>query len=134
LAAPLLRLAPVPSLPTRVAATGVVLQLMGIGIRAWSMLTLGRAYTRTLRTEGGQHVIDHGPYRLVRHPGYLGSLLIWLGFGLTAQSLPAATVVVAVVGDAYRRRIAAEEVLLARDLPGYAAYVGRTKRLLPLIW
>ena len=68
---------PGPRLPPSVAAAGVVLQLTGIGIRAWSMRTLGRAYTRTLRTEGGQPVIDDGPYRLVRHPGYLGSLLIW---------------------------------------------------------
>ena len=133
-ATPLLRLAPVPSLPSRVAATGLALELTGIGIRAWSMRTLGRAYTRTLRTEGGQRVVDDGPYRLVRHPGYLGSLLIWTGFGLASQSLPAATVVVAVVGDAYRRRIEAEEALLVRDLPGYAAYAGRTKRLLPSVW
>ena len=98
------------------------------------MRTLGRAYTRTLRTEGGQRVVDDGPYRRVRHPGYLGSLLIWAGFGLASQSLPAATVVVGVVGDAYRRRIEAEEALLVRDLPGYAAYADRTKRLLPLVW
>jgi protein-S-isoprenylcysteine O-methyltransferase Ste14 len=43
------------------------------------MRTLGRAYSRTLRTER-ERVVEAGPYRHVRHPGYLGSNLIWLGF------------------------------------------------------
>lgn len=134
LSPPLLRLLPGPRLPPAAAALGLVLEASGIGLRAWSMRTLGRAYTRTLRTEGGQRVVDEGPYRLVRHPGYLGSLLIWAGFGLSSGSVPAAGVVATVIGDAYRRRIEAEEALLGRDLPGYASYAARTKRLIPFIW
>jgi protein-S-isoprenylcysteine O-methyltransferase Ste14 len=46
--------------------------------------------------------------------------------------------VVGVVGGlpacAYHRRVAAEEALLRRDLPGYEAYARRTKRLIPLLW
>lgn len=133
-AAPMLLLVPAPRLPRGVVAFGPVLEVSGIALRAWSMRTLGRAYTRTLRIEGGQQVVDDGPYGFVRHPGYLGSLLIWTGFGLSSGSVPAAGVVAAVVGDAYRRRISAEETLLGRALPGYSDYVARTKRLVPFIW
>ena len=43
-------------------------------------------------------------------------------------------VVRGLLGVAYHRRVAAEEALLRRDLPGYAAYTERTKRLIPLVW
>src|SRR5206468_2273255 len=58
---------------------GVAVMVFGLLLRAWAMSTLGSYYTRTLRTVDHQHVIDRGPYRLVRHPGYSGSLMIWVG-------------------------------------------------------
>ncbi len=78
--------------------------------------------------------MEAGPYRLVRHPGYLGTLVAWAGFGLTSGSLPVVAVVSTLFGRAYGRRIMAEERLLARDLPGYQAYRRRTKRLLRFLW
>jgi protein-S-isoprenylcysteine O-methyltransferase Ste14 len=132
--APLLRRAPAPRLPRAAAPAGLGLQALGLCIRARSMRTLGRSYTRTLRTEDTQDVIDSGPYALVRHPGYAGSLLIWTGFALTSRSVPVVVAVGALLGTAYQRRIAAEEELLRRELPGYAAYCERTKKLIPLVW
>jgi protein-S-isoprenylcysteine O-methyltransferase Ste14 len=132
--APFVRRSSLLRLPAAMVPAGLVLEISGLALRAWSMETLGRAYTRTLRTEGDQPVIDTGPYRLVRHPGYLGSLLIWTGFGITSGSGPVMALVGGLLGRAYRRRIIAEEQLLRRDLPGYAAYSGRTKRLIPAIW
>jgi len=87
-----------------------------------------------LRTDAEQTVIDTGPYRLVRHPGYAGSLLTWTGFALTSGSLPVVAVVSALLGYAYRRRIAAEEQLLRRELSPYVAYSQRTKKLVPYVW
>jgi protein-S-isoprenylcysteine O-methyltransferase Ste14 len=43
-------------------------------------------------------------------------------------------VVTGLLGLAYHRRVAAEETLLRRDLPGYVAYSRRTKRLIPFVW
>jgi protein-S-isoprenylcysteine O-methyltransferase Ste14 len=43
-------------------------------------------------------------------------------------------VVGGLLGFAYHRRVAAEEALLRRDLPGYRAYSRRTKRLIPFVW
>jgi protein-S-isoprenylcysteine O-methyltransferase Ste14 len=129
-----LRGVPARRLPRASKLVGLALQAGGLALRFWSMRTLGDFYSRTLRTQEEQRVVETGPYRLVRHPGYLGSLLIWAGFALTSGSLPVAAGVTGVVGRAYGRRIEAEEQLLGRDLPGYDEYARRTWKLIPLIW
>jgi protein-S-isoprenylcysteine O-methyltransferase Ste14 len=98
------------------------------------MRTLGSSYSRTLRVEEAQSVVERGPYRLVRHPGYAGSLLIWTGLALTSRSLPVVAVVGGLLGVAYHRRVAAEEALLRRAFPGYIEYSRRTRRLIPFVW
>jgi protein-S-isoprenylcysteine O-methyltransferase Ste14 len=130
----LLRRVPAPELPPAAAPAGLALQAAGLGLRAWSMRTLGDSYTRTLQTGQEQAVITAGPYRLVRHPGYTGSLLTWTGFALTSRSVPVLALVGGLLGRAYQRRIAAEERLLRRDLPGYDAYQARTRKLVPYLW
>jgi protein-S-isoprenylcysteine O-methyltransferase Ste14 len=130
----LLRRLPLPRLPRWTAPLGLAMEATGLGIRIWSMRTLGASYSRTLRTGEAQHVVTTGPYRLVRHPGYLGTLLTWTGFGFTSRSLPVVPAVSLLFGRAYARRIAAEERLLTRDLAGYGSYRRRTKRLIPFVW
>lgn len=132
--APLLRHVPLRSLPRGAAPVGLALQGKGLALRVWSMRTLGASYSRTLRTDDARGGVDDGPYRLIRHPGYAGSLLTWTGFALSSRSLSTVAVVTGLLGRAYRRRISAEEMLLGRDLPGYADYSRRTKRLVPFIW
>lgn len=129
-------LAPVLGLRVRpaVGPVGLALQASGLVLRAWSMRVLGASYTRTLRTDDDQSVVESGPYRLVRHPGYSGSLLTWAGFALTSRSLPVIALVGGLLGRAYRRRILAEEQLLQRELPDYVGYSARTKRLIPWVW
>lgn len=121
-------------LPPAAAPIGLAVQAAGLGLRAWSMRTLGGSYTRTLRAGQEQPVVTAGPYRLVRHPGYTGSLLTWTGFALTSRSVPVLVLVAGLLDRAYQRRIAAEEQLLRRDLPGYAAYSERTRKLIPYVW
>jgi protein-S-isoprenylcysteine O-methyltransferase Ste14 len=131
----LLRPVRMPRLPRAAGVAGLLAQGAGLGIRAWAMRTLGSYYSRTLRTDGEQQVVvDAGPYRLVRHPGYTGSLLTWIGFALTSRSVPVGVAVSGLLAWAYRRRIVAEEQLLLRTLPAYAAYSDRTKRLIPFVW
>lgn len=134
LSAPLLRRLPVRPLPALGAPLGLAILLLGLVLRAWSMQTLSEAYTRTLRVTNEQSVTDRGPYRYVRHPGYLGSLLIWCGFALASGSAVIVGTVAALLLPAYLHRIEAEEGLLERDLPGYVDYQERTKRLVPHVW
>ena len=82
LGAPLLRRLPVRPLPALCAPMGLVLLLLGLLLRVWSMQTLSDAYSRTLKVTERQITVDRGPYKHVRHPGYLGSLLVWAGFAL----------------------------------------------------
>ena len=107
----------------------------GLALRAWSMRTLGAYYSRTLRTTSDQGVVESGPYRVIRHPGYLGSIMVWTGFAVTSGSAAAAVGVAALMGNAYSRRIAAEEAMLTgRFGSAYSEYSQRTKRLIPFIW
>lgn len=126
---------PGPALPPAVAPAGLLMQAAGLALRAWSMRALGGSYTRTLRVEDGhQAVVDSGPYRWVRHPGYLGSLLTWVGFACTSSSAPVLALIAGLLGGVYRRRIVAEEQLLRCDLFGYTTYSERTKKLIPFVW
>jgi protein-S-isoprenylcysteine O-methyltransferase Ste14 len=121
-------------LPWWVRPGGLALEVAGLCLRWWSMATLQASYSRTLRNAQQGNLIDDGPYSVLRHPGYLGSIMTWVGFSLTSASGPSVAAVSGLLSVAYRRRILAEEDLLLRDLPGYAEYTKRTSRLLPGIW
>ena len=132
--APIVGRSPIGRLPHGAAPLGLALEVGGLALRAWSMRTLGASYSRTLRTGRAQPLTDDGPYRIVRHPGYAGSLLTWSGFAIASRSLPVVVVVSGLLAWAYRDRIRAEETLLRRDLPGYEDYMRRTRRLVPYLW
>ena len=114
------------------AWVGVVLAVLGLVVRAWAMRTLGSAYTRTLRTDVGQALVTDGPYRWIRHPGYAGSIAVWVGASLAFHSWLAALIVACLMVVAYSWRIDAEERVL-RDAFGdtYERYAARTSRLVP---
>jgi protein-S-isoprenylcysteine O-methyltransferase Ste14 len=118
-------------LPWPCAPLGLALQVGGIGLRVRAMRTLRGHYARTLRVVDDQPVIRDGPYRVVRHPGYLGVLLLWAGAALTARNAVAPALALTAVGTAYQHRMDAEDALLRRDLPGYADYAAVTGRVLP---
>ncbi|GHF67319.1 hypothetical protein GCM10010218_56000 [Streptomyces mashuensis] len=121
--------------PTPWRWAGVALAVAGLAVRAWGMRTLGRFYTRTLRTTEGHRVVREGPYRLIRHPGYSGSLLVWSGYALATAGWIAFLLVAAVLLAAYSWRIAAEErLLLAAFGAEYAGYRRDTKRLVPFLY
>jgi protein-S-isoprenylcysteine O-methyltransferase Ste14 len=118
-------------LPRSCAALGLVVEVGSIGLRVWAMRTLRGHYARTLRVVDGQPVIRDGPYRFVRHPGYLSVLLLWAGAALTARNAVAPALALTAVGTAYQHRMDAEDALLRRDLAGYAEYAATTGRVLP---
>src|SRR5215470_5682050 len=77
----------------RVAWGGVGAMVAGLALRIWANRVLGSFYTRTLRTEEEQRLVVEGPYRVVRHPGYLGTLMLSLGAGVATGNWVAVTVV-----------------------------------------
>ena len=87
--------------------------------------------TARIQNERGHQVCATGPYRFIRHPGYLGLLMSLLAFPLVMNSywafVPAGVGAVLLVV-----RTVLEDRFLIADLPGYASYADRTRsRLLP---
>ena len=82
-----------------------------------------------------QRVVQEGPYKSVRHPGYLGVILLWVGAGLATVNWIVAALVTLTIIAAYRYRINAEERMLVASFgEQYAAYAKHTWRLLPFVW
>jgi protein-S-isoprenylcysteine O-methyltransferase len=107
----------------------------GLGLRVWAMAVLGRYYTRTLLALPDQRVVNEGPYRWLRHPGYLGSLQVWVGSGFAHGNGVLAAVIAALILPAYGHRIASEERLLhERFGVAYETYASRTWRLVPFVF
>jgi len=87
-----------------------------------------------IQVEQEQAVIATGPYALVRHPMYLGLLIMELFTPLALGSYWALIFAVLFIPTNVFR-IRKEEKLLLRDLPGYEAYCSKTRyRLIPLVW
>jgi protein-S-isoprenylcysteine O-methyltransferase Ste14 len=85
------------------------------------------------QTDLGQRVVDTGVYRLVRHPLYLGNLLLYLGASVWLGSYAAAVGVIVLL-LATVARIAIEEKDLRARLPAYADYARRVRgRLIPFL-
>jgi protein-S-isoprenylcysteine O-methyltransferase len=118
------------------AAAALGVMLAGSALRVWAMRTLGEFFSRTLVTFRDQAVVDRGPYRWLRHPGYLARMLVVLPGILVLSSNGLYTAVAtALYLEIYRRRTSAEEaMLLARFGEAYAAYRARTWRLIPFAW
>lgn len=124
----------IPS-PLLVGAIGLGLMIAGLLLRIWSMNTLGQFYTRTLRVTTDHRIVRAGPYRWVRHPGYLSSLFVWLGAGLLFNNWIVTAMISALMAGAYLYRIAAEEsMLVAAFGDEYRSYQRVSWRLLPFLY
>lgn len=90
--------------------------------------------SRVISVDAGQKVISSGPYAFVRHPMYLGSLVLYIASGLALGSYWA-TLAATLITITIVLRIRNEESVLVRDLPGYDAYRQRVHyRLVPGVW
>lgn len=90
--------------------------------------------TVRIQTERGHTVVTSGPYRFVRHPMYVGAILLSLGPPLILGSMWA-LILGGVISILFIARTALEDRTLQRELPGYAEYAAQTRcRLLPGVW
>lgn len=116
-------------------ASGLVLIWAGIALRVWSVLVLGKSFRTTVEVHAGQQVVDHGPYRFVRHPSYSGLLIVAVGAGVYYGNWIALALMIVLPVAATLRRIAVEEAALAQAMgQPYLDYRQRTKRLIPGVW
>lgn len=121
-------------LPVWAGWLGIGIALVGLLVRWWSMRVLGAFYTRTLKVVEDHTIIQDGPYRLIRHPGYLGSILMWTGVAAATANWIVLLFVLLVMVIVYHYRIQNEEKMLLETNPEYAEYRKHTWRLIPLIY
>jgi len=118
-----------------VGVVALVVIVLGVGIRVWAATTLGKYYTTTLMMSEGQKAVTSGPYTLVRHPGYLGEIMIWTGFAVVSSNLTLFFLMPAMFVAVYLYRISAEEKMLVKELSDdYVRYQHRTRRLIPSVY
>ena len=115
--------------------TGVAAALVASALVAWAMRS-NRFFSSVVRIQKdrGHTVIDRGPYRFIRHPGYAGMFVFTLVTPLILGS-DWAFVPAAISAAAILLRTMLEDLTLLHELDGYADYARRVRyRLLPAVW
>ena len=115
-------------------AIGIGLMLAGITLRWYSIRILGRFFTVVVAVQERHTIVETGPYRLLRHPSYSGSLLTILGYALVFTNWLSLILAVLFPLLAYWYRMTVEEQALVGALgQDYRAYMKRTKRIIPFV-
>jgi protein-S-isoprenylcysteine O-methyltransferase Ste14 len=119
--------------PPAVSLIGDALVAIGLGIAIFSVSQNSFA-AANITVEETQTVTSTGLYGIVRHPMYMGALIMFAGIPLALDSYWGLAAVVPVV-IVFAVRIADEEKLLNQELEGYRDYAGKVHhRLVPYVW
>ena len=114
---------------------GMALFVIGLMIRIHSLLTLKQYFTYSVAKVENHKIIETGLYRFIRHPGYLGQLIIFLGISTSISNWASILAMMVPVTLGYLYRINVEErFMLAQLGKDFLDYQGRTKRLIPLVY
>jgi protein-S-isoprenylcysteine O-methyltransferase Ste14 len=124
------------------AEVPAAIRIIGIGgfvVGFWLVvhaMGANRYFSPVIRIQGerGHHVVDQGPYAVVRHPGYLGMMIVSpmavLAMGSWWALIPAGMYWALIV-----RRVVVEDQFLRANLKGYNQYAGRVRhRVIPGVW
>jgi protein-S-isoprenylcysteine O-methyltransferase Ste14 len=123
------------SMPFAWSIAAIALLVPTVGLAFWAM-NANTHFEKTVRIQEdrGHQVVTDGPYRFVRHPGYVGIILLYALIPLVLGSWWA-LIVSGLTAALFVIRTALEDRTLQAELPGYAEYAHRTRfRLLPGIW
>lgn len=121
--------------PLAAQTTAFVVLAAGLWFVTWTLTTNRFASTAVrIQQERGQTVITHGPYAIVRHPMYLGVVLVSLSGGVALGSWWSALALCTLV-PVFLRRTAKEDRMLHDELDGYREYAARVRhRVLPFVY
>jgi protein-S-isoprenylcysteine O-methyltransferase Ste14 len=124
-----------PPVATWLVITALIVWLLGNALFSWAMFS--NAYFSAqvrIQEDRGHAVATSGPYRIVRHPGYVGRILFALATPLVLGSAWA-FVPMGLAAALYVVRTALEDRTLRQELNGYEAYTCETRfRLIPGVW
>jgi len=113
---------------------GVFFYLAGGALRIWPIFVLGRRFSGLVAIQPGHELVTDGVYRVIRHPSYLGMIILMLGWALAFRS-GLGVILAALIVPPLLARIRSEETLLRLQFGDeYDAYRRRTSRLIPGIY
>jgi len=113
----------------------LIVIVLGYVLGSWALIE-NKFFSGIVRIQEdrGHHVVTTGPYRFIRHPGYAGSLLVYLVVPIFLDSLWAYIPTILLIGIVFLRTLL-EDRTLQSELPGYKDFTQKTRyRLLPYIW
>lgn len=114
---------------------GLVLIVGGLLVRWSAMRTLGSLFTCVVEIQAHHRLVETGLYRWVRHPGYLGQCLVFIGIGLGLANALSVLGLLVPISVAFVNRIGVEErALQQRFGEAYEAYRRRSWRLIPWLY
>lgn len=114
---------------------GLSVILAGMVLRFYAIASLGRLFTVVVTIRKDHHIKKDGIYGILRHPSYAGSLLSFLGFGLSLNNWPGLIIAFIPVLAAFIYRMDIEEKVLTEQFGNeYTDYIQHTHRILPFIY
>lgn len=114
---------------------GSFLVLTGLIIRVISIMKLRQQFTYTVTKIENHELIETGLYRTIRHPGYLGQLIIFLGISVCLSNWISILLMIVPVLLGYLNRMNVEEKFMAEQMgQKYIDYRKRTKKLIPMLY
>jgi protein-S-isoprenylcysteine O-methyltransferase Ste14 len=131
LVAALLAFPPPPDAPgASLWIVGALIVAIGEAIRLWAVHHIG-AISRT-RSDRLGPLVSSGPFALIRNPLYVGNILLWTGFAVSAQLVWLAPIIVVLLTLEYHAIVRWEEGLLAQRIgEPYSQYAAKVPRWLP---
>ena len=116
-------------------AIGFILIAIGLVIRIQSIMILKQYFTYTVAKIEHHELIEIGLYKYIRHPGYLGQLIIFIGIPISFSNWLSVVLMMIPVLLGYIYRIKVEERFMIEQLgQKYIDYKNRTNRLIPMIY
>jgi protein-S-isoprenylcysteine O-methyltransferase Ste14 len=113
---------------------GMALIVIGLMIRIHSILTLKQFFTYSIAKVENHKVIETGLYKFIRHPGYFGQLIIFIGISTSLSNWLSILVMMIPITLGYLYRIKIEEIFMVEQLgEDYLNYQERTKKIIPML-
>lgn len=113
---------------------GIALYAGGGLLRLWPVFVLGRRFSGVVAIQPGHALVTNGIYSVIRHPSYLGLIVLMIGWGLVFRSVVGVLLALLTV-PVLIARIEAEERLLAGQFgEEFDSFRRRTARLIPGLW
>jgi protein-S-isoprenylcysteine O-methyltransferase Ste14 len=114
---------------------GLVMIVISMFLFGWARIVLGGMYSGHLQVKTDHILVQHGPYRTIRHPAYAAYIIMGFGIAIGYSSLIGFLSIPLLLFPALIYRIFVEEKILSAEFgEQYKQYSHGTRRLIPGIW